>query len=301
MAFCLGVAYVMASPSTVVIKGAMMAWDEVARVALQTAGKSCTDDAVKGAVKTLTTATEQHGDEIVEAAMRGGIEVAEASLVQGRPFVDLLRRNSRTLSPAALRQAALHAHEMVRLSAQYGDDVIRLNEKLPGQTARLLGAIERSGVTKASAVQMANTLPAHELARVTRCLEVAKDAPTSRAFLEAVQRGGSKFIDKLFTLNARQIMAGGVTMSMVVVAEHLTAPQKVVGENAERAMRVAMDILKDPNATAAQREAAQGILDAHHELHAASLLSLNQLAWGALALLAIWGSFFCWRKRRSKR
>lgn len=306
IAFC-GTVTLMAGPGTVVVKGVTMLWDDVARVALKVAGKECTDDAVKASAKVLAEASGKYGDDVAEVAMRGGIEVAEGSLKHGKPFVELLRRNSGKMTSSILRQTALHADEMVKLSAQYGDDVIRLNEKLPGQTARLLSAIEKSGTTKAGALQMANALPTSELSRVTKCLESSVDGATRKVLLGAVQKGGSKFLDKLFAANARQIMAGGVTTAMILVAasagnaiEDTTAIQTATAENSKEMTEMAMDILKKSNSTPEQREAAIKIIKENQQRVKESTLNLNILAGCALVVLALLGGIFLWCKGKSK-
>lgn len=306
IAFC-GTVTLMAGPGTVVVKGVTMLWDDVARVALKVAGKECTDDAVKASAKVLAEASGKYGDDVAEVAMRGGIEVAEGSLKHGKPFVELLRRNSGKMTSSILRQTALHADEMVKLSAQYGDDVIRLNEKLPGQTARLLSAIEKSGTTKAGALQMANALPTSELSRVTKCLESSVDGATRKALLNAVQKGGSKFLDKLFAANARQIMAGGVTTAMILVAasagnaiEDTTAIQTATAENSKKMTEGAMDILKKSNSTPEQREAAIKIIEENQQRVKESTLNLNVFAGCALVVFALLGGIFLWRKGKSK-
>lgn len=305
IAFC-GTVTLMAGPGTVVVKGVTMLWDDVARVALKVAGKECTDDAVKASAKVLADASGKYGDDVAEVAMRGGIEVAEGSLKHGKPFVELLRRNSGKMTSSILRQTALHADEMVKLSAQYGDDVIRLNEKLPGQTARLLSAIEKSGTTKAGALQMANALPTSELSRVTKCLESSVDGATRKALLNAVQKGGAKFLDKLFSMNAKQIMAGGVTTALIVVAssagatiEDTTAIIRATANSSEEANKLAMEILKAPNATPDQRAAAMSILEANQQRVKESTLNLNLLAGCSLVVLALLGGFFIWQKGKA--
>lgn len=182
-----------AGAAGLMVKGAVKTWDEVAKIALKASGRTASDDAVKAAVKTLEMTSAEYGDEIARASMRGGVEVAEQVAKHGGRFANLVRTTAR-FSDNALRTMALSGDEAVRICARYGDDVVKAVVKLPVEDGtRLLGAIERNP-------------------------QVAKE------LMEGVEKGGKTFLDRLFAVRGRQILAGTLGTAAIVGAVRVTAP-----------------------------------------------------------------------------
>ena len=182
-----------AGAAGLVVKGALKTWDEAAKIALKVSGRTASDDAVKAAAKTLEATSEKYGDDIAQASMRGGMEVAEQVAKQGGGFANLVRTTVR-FSDDALRTMALNGDKAVHICAMHGDEVVRAVAKLPVEDGtRLLGAIDRNP-------------------------QVAKD------LMEGVEKGGKTFLDRLFAVSGRQILAGTLGAAAITGAVRVTAP-----------------------------------------------------------------------------
>lgn len=218
-----------AGAAGLVIKGVSHSWDEIARMALKASGRELTDGAVKSAAKTIEQAAEKYGDDVAKASVRGGVEVAEQTMKRGGRFLEVLQKAAQH-SDESLRTLALNADDIMKFSAKYGDDVVvKLNAKVPGQVSRMVAAAEKSGVGGVEgAVRAVSNLPAEDVPRVLGAIE--KNPSVAREFLENVEKGGEYFVDKVFAANAKQIMAGGLTVAMIVSAFRATAPLAATGE-----------------------------------------------------------------------
>lgn len=214
-----------AGAAGLVIKGVSHSWDEIARMALKVSGRELTDGAVKTAAKTIEQAAEKYGDDVAKASVRGGVEVAEQTMKRGVRFFGVLQKATQ-YSDESLRALALNADDIAKYSAKYGEDiVVKLNAKVPGQVSRMVAAAEKSGISSVEgAVSAVSNLPAEDVPRVLGALE--KNPSVAREFLEHVEKGGEYFVDKVFAANAKQIMAGGLTVAMI----RATAPLAATGE-----------------------------------------------------------------------
>lgn len=182
-----------AGAAGLVVKGTLKTWDEVAKVALKVSGKTVSDDAVKAGAKTLETTSSKYGDDVAQASMRGGIEVAEQVAKQGGRFASVVKMTAR-FSDDALRIMALNGDKAARICAKHGDGVVRAVAKLPVEDGtRLLGAIDRNP-------------------------QVAKE------LMEGVETGGKTFLDRLFAINGRQILAGTLGAAAITGVVRVTAP-----------------------------------------------------------------------------
>ena len=226
------VALSYAGAAGLVIKGVSRSWDEIAKMALKVSGRELTDDAVKSAAKTIEHAASKYGDDVAKASVRGGVEVAEQTMKRGSRFFEVLQKAAQH-SDESLRALALNADDIVKYSAKYGDDVVvKLNAKVPGQVSRMVAAAEKSGISGVEgAVRAVSNLPAEDIPRVLGAVE--KNPSVAREFLEHVEKGGKYFVDKVFALNAKQIMAGGLTAAMIVSAYRVTAPFDATGRKIE--------------------------------------------------------------------
>ena len=221
-----------AGAAGLVIKGVSHSWDEIAKMALKVSGRELTDDAVKSAAKTIEHAAGKYGDDVAKASVRGGVEVAEQTMKRGGRFFGVLQKAAQH-SDESLRALALNAGDIVKYSAKYGDDVVvRLNAKVPGQVSRMVAAAEKSGIGGVEgAVRAVSNLPAEDIPRVLGAVE--KNPSVAREFLEHVEKGGKYFVDKVFAVNAKQIMAGGLTVATIVAASRATAPFAATGMKIE--------------------------------------------------------------------
>lgn len=238
-----------------IIKGVVHSWDDVAKIALKVSGRNVSDDAVKAAAKTLKNVAGKYGDDIAEASTRGGIEVAEQATKRGGGRFLQLVKVAGSYSDDSLRFLALHADDVVEYSMKYGDDIVRLNAKAPGLVPRVASVLEKSGVTGVqSAMRTMANLPTEDIPRVVGALE--KNPSVAREFVEHLEKGGKYFVDKLFSMNAKQIMAGGLTASMIVmasgaseatqdVAQQMTAPYAATANAISQQMDTATSIVQE--------------------------------------------------------
>lgn len=221
MAFC---AY--AGPAGLVVKGVTKTWDEVAKIALKASGKTASDDAVKAAAKTIETASAKYGDNVAEASMRGGVEVAEQSLKRGGKFVAMLKQAG-GYSDDTIKAVTQNADEAVKYSTKYGDDVVRLASKAPGVYAKGIGLVERSGANARNVIPALADLPAEQIPQVLGAVE--KNPGVAKEFLVGVSKGGQYFVDKVFALNAKQILAGTLGVAAITAAVRATEPLVATG------------------------------------------------------------------------
>ena len=214
------------------IKGVSRSWDEIARIALKVSGRELTDDAVKSAAKTIERAVGKYGDDVAKASARGGVEFAEQTMKRGGRFFAVLQKAIHH-SDKSLRALAVNADDIAKYSVKYGDDVIvNLNAKVPGQVSRMVAATEKSGIEGVKQVlHKVSGLPDGDITRVLGAVE--KNPWAAREFLEGVEKGGERFVDKVFEINAKQIMAGGLSASMIIAAIRVTAPFDAIGTQIE--------------------------------------------------------------------
>ena len=202
-----------AGAAGLVVKGALKTWDEAAKIALKVSGRTASDDAVRAAAKTLEATSEKYGDDVARASMRGGIEVAEQVAKQGGRFANLVRTTAR-FSDDALRTMALNGDKAVHICAVHGDEVVRAVAKLPVEDGtRLLGVIDRNP-------------------------QVAKEV------MEGVEKGGKTFLDRLFAINGRQILAGTLGAAAITGAVRVTAPAAAEGDAIRQQTATATELVK---------------------------------------------------------
>lgn len=211
----------------VVIKGVFKTWDEIARVALKVSGKAVSEDSIKMTARAIEQASQKYGDDVAEAAMRGGTEVVARTAKSGGRFLKLIQRSGQ-LSDEAFRALVANSDEVLKLSAKYGDDVLLLNSKAPGVVSRSVVAVEGCGLKDSvSALRAIADLPAEDIPRVIGAVE--KNPSVAKLFVEHVERGGKYFVDKVFALNERQILTGTLGVAAIVAVSPEGAVTKAVG------------------------------------------------------------------------
>ena len=238
--------FVHAGVGGIVVKGVFKTWDEVAKIALKASGKAATDDAVKAAAKTLEKASSCHGDEVATRAMRIGVEVAELSLRHEGRFVAFLKA-SRACSDDAVKKLVLNADDAVKFAEKYGDDVVRLGVKAPGVFTHGIALVEKSGVKNVGATigNIAESLPAEQIPQVFGAVQ--RNPAVAKEFLDAVSRGGSRFVDKVFELHGKQILAGTLGASAIVATVRVTAPAVAEGRAIDAQTETATNLITCDN------------------------------------------------------
>jgi len=227
----------------VVVKGVLKTWDEIAAIALKTSGRTASKEAVSTTAKILKAATEEYGDDVAIAAMKGGAEIAEQTAKNGGRFLSVIKRSGNA-SPEALRALAQNADDAMKFTAKYGDDILKLNSKSPGVFSRGVAVVEKSGVkTPASAIKAIAELPAEDVPRVIGALE--KNPQVAQEFLAGVEKGGKTFVDKVFAVNGKQILAGTLGSAAIVGVIRVTAPRAAEARAVDAQTDIATDAIKN--------------------------------------------------------
>ena len=227
-----------AGPTGLVVKGVLKTWDEIAKIALKVSGKSASDDAVKAAAKTLSTASGKYGDDVAEAAMHGGIEVAEQTVKHGGGFAKIIG-DALKMSPTGLREIALHSDDVIKFVGKYGDDVLRIS-KAPGMIERGVPLLEEClGSNAGRSIKAIGGLSAEDIPRTIGAIE--KNKSVARLFAAHVERFGTHFVDQVFKMNRGQIMAGTLGAAAIVAAVNVTTPYDPEGPKQVR--KIAEDLL----------------------------------------------------------
>lgn len=238
----------------VVVDGVLKTWDEIAAIALKASGRAASKEAVSATSKTLNAVTEKYGDDVAIAAMKGGAEIAEQTAKNGERFLSVIKKAGNA-SPEALRALAQNSDDAMKFTAKYGDDVLKLNSKSPGVFSRGVAVVEKSGVKHpASAIKTIAELPAEDVPRVIGALE--KNPQVAKEFLAGVENGGKSFVDKVFDLNEKQILAGTLGAAAITGVIRFTAPSAAEGRAVDAQTEIASGVIKN-SSEKEKKESAQ--------------------------------------------
>ena len=227
----------------VVVNGVLKTWDEIAAIALKASGRTASKEAVSATSKTLKAATEEYGDDVAKAAMKGGTEIVEQTAKNGSRFFSVIKRAGEA-SPEALHALAQNADDAMKFTAKYGDDVLKLNSKSPGVFSRGVAVVEKSGAkAPASAIKAIAELPAEDIPRVIGALE--KNPKVAKEFLAGVENGRKAFVDKVFAVNGRQILAGTLGAATIFAVIRETAPAAAEARAVDAQTGIAADVIKN--------------------------------------------------------
>jgi len=281
----------------VVVKGVLKTWDEMAAIALKASGHAASKEAVSATAKTLKAATEEYGDDVAIAAMKGGTEIAEQTAKNGRRFLSVIKRSG-SASPEALRALAQNADDAMKFTAKYGDDILKLNSKAPGVFPRGVAVVEKSGVkTPASVIKAIAELPEEDVPRVIGALE--KNPQVAKEFLVGIEKGGKTFVDKVFDLNGKQILAGTLGAAAITGAIRLTAPRAAEA----RAVDAQTDIATDAIKNSSEKEKKEFAQEWSNTTNSNRISMTYAVAIGVIVLACFAGIalvVFAWLKAKSK-
>lgn len=288
----------LAGVGGLMIKGAFRTWDEIAKVALKASGKAVAPDAVKASAKTLEKAASRCGDDIAEVAMRGGMEVAEQSIKHGGAFVRYVKAAG-AYSDDAVKAIARNADDVVRYTAKYGDDVVVLGCKAPGVFTHGIALVEKSGVKNVGQTLkvIATQIPEEQIPQVFGAIQ--KNPTVAKQFLEGVAKGGKYFVDKIFYLNGRQILAGTLGTAAIAAAVRLTAPAAAEGHAVDKQTEIAAGLLdkKEP-LTPDQRNLVENWSDTTSANRRAGTIGWLSMTLVVAVFAGIALFVFVWRKSR---
>lgn len=233
----------LAGAGGLVVKGVFKTWDEIAKVALKVSGKAVTDDAVKASARTIEEAASRYGDDVAKATMRGGVEVAEQSMKHGGRFVRCLN-TAATYSDDAVKAIARNGGDVVKYAGKYGDDAVVLASKAPGTFTHGITLIERSGIENVGQTLKAvvTKIPDEQIPQVFGVIQ--RNPTVAKQFLDGVSKGGKYFVDKIFAVNGKQILAGTLGTAAIVAAVRQTAPAAAEGAAVEQQTEVVTGLMK---------------------------------------------------------
>lgn len=221
-----------AGPGGLIIKGALKSWDEIAEAALKASGKEATKASVQSSSRLIEQVAVKYGDDAAKLAMDGGVEVAERLAERG-DCLNILNKASK-VSPRALRAVAVNTDEMLKMTARYGNDILVFGGKVsPELVSRGVQAVEKTGAASGKTmIGKFARLPESEIPRVIGAVE--KNPKVAETLLDYAEKGGKAFLDRLFKLNAKKIIAGGLSVAAIIGAYNATYPIKAVGESIVR-------------------------------------------------------------------
>lgn len=230
-----------------------------------------------------------HGNKILLAVL-GGVLVACTVHAAGGGLV--AKGLSHAWDDAARVAAKAGGRSLVRgagrLTLKAGTGLVRLGTATPELIARGTALAERSGCANAGrAVKALADLPAEDVPRVVGALE--RNPGVAKEFLDALARGGKGFVDRIFKVNHRQILAGTLGAAAIFavargadVAEQL--PVVADGKNLRDEHAVAMKVLADSD-EAVWRDFANNVVGNTQRRADGQLLGWFGL--GALGLLLL--------------
>ncbi len=285
-----------AVPVAPIVKGVATVWDEVAKVALKISGKEATKDSVKATAGNLSKIAKTQGDDASRLAAKGGVEAVEKSVALGLKFTRMLMKSA-AISDDAIKYATRHSDDVLKYSAKYGDDVIIVNAKAPGLSGRLIKSLD--GCPVQPSLKAMAKLPKEELPRAIVLLEKCENA-AKIPYLDAIQKDGAGFVDKLIKLDGRQIMAAGVSASMIIgvtggaiagnkMANGAVAPSLATAKNVSQNNEWAERVLNDPNSQPEAKEEAKRILWQNHQRADAGKWTFRIIAVGTAGLILLLG------------
>ena len=150
--------------------------------------------------------TAKHGDDVLPLVRHGGLEVLEQGIRHGDDFWRLCKA-----VPEASRSLALHSDELLPLAKRIGPDILVLETKAPGLSARFAKEFGDEGVRFT-----ARNVP-QEVPRLLGYASRADSPATKKLFMETYMKSKNPSVF-LQALNWKNIMAGGLTAAAVVGA-----------------------------------------------------------------------------------
>lgn len=188
-----------------ILRGAAKMIDEAIEVAMKVSGRTLGPAARRAATQQLRQVVLKHGDEALNVARNGGLELLEAAGKYGDDVWTYARH-----VPEGARALALRADELVPAVRRIGIDVLKVEAKNPGLSSQVVRQFGDDAVRYFS-----RKVTAQDATRLVGYAKRADTSVTRRALLEAYQKKGTAFLERL---EWRQIMAYGLSISMVTAA-----------------------------------------------------------------------------------
>ncbi len=156
----------------------------------------------------------------------------------------VLKSGGKDVTPTAVKSTS---KALGRAASKYGDDIVfRLSAKTPQLVERTIELVERPVLRTCGerAMRTISNLPAEEITRVVGAME--RNPSVAKVIVEHVEKGGVHFVDKLFELNGRQILMGGLSTAAIVGAYRLTAAASAEGNAIDARTKAIDTMMNDP-------------------------------------------------------
>ena len=180
--------------------------EETLEAAAKKSGKVLSKTAESKLGRELVEAAAKYGDDVMPLVREGGLEVLEQGAKHGDDFWRLCKE-----VPAGSRALALHADELMPLARRIGPDVLKLESRVPGMTARIAGEFGDD------AVKLLAKQPPQDVTRLLGYAAKADSSETGRLLYETYAKSADPGAF-LARLNWKHIMAGGLTAAMITGA-----------------------------------------------------------------------------------
>jgi len=168
--------------------------------------------AEKSLGKSLARLTSVYGDDVLIAVEDGGLELLEAATKYGDDVMEIALKST----PQARRILAMNADALVPLARRVGPEVLELEAKAPGLSAKVF---QLFGDDAGKVV--AKSVTTDDLPRFYRYGELADSPATRKLWLKAYQLEGRTIFERI---PAKLVLATGLTTAMILGASNLTDP-----------------------------------------------------------------------------
>ena len=190
--------------------------------AAKRSGKELVEHAAKrSANETLERLVKTYGDDIVRVVDDAGFELLESVPKYGDEIVAVAMQ----ASPQARRAFAQNIPALLPLVRQVGTDALELEAKSPGLAVQVFKVFGQD-----AGKVVAKRVPAEDVPRLLKYAEKADTPATKQAVVEAYAKEGKHLFDRI---TPKQILAGGLTTSMLYGTHSVTAPVRAVANAIE--------------------------------------------------------------------
>ena len=199
--------------------------EETLEAAAKRSGRVLSKSAEKKLGLELLEIAGKHGDDVMTLVREGGLEVLEQGAKHGDDFWRMCRQ-----CPGASRALALRADDLIPLAKRIGPEVLQIEARTPGMAVRVAEEFGDDAVKVLARQNPQDT---------TRLLGYAAkaDSPETAQLLYKTYSQSSNPAGFLERLSWKQIMAGGLTASMVVAAGGAAAGMYQIGDGLQEGLR----------------------------------------------------------------
>lgn len=210
----------------------------------------------------------------------------------------VLKSTGKKVTPAAVKSTS---KALGRAASKYGDDIVlRLSAKTPHLVEPTIKLLERPVLRTCGerAMRTISNLPAEEITRVVGAME--KNPSVAKTIVEHVEKGGKHFVDKLFELNGRQILMGGLSTAAIMSAYRLTAAANAEGNAIDERTKAIAAMMNNPDTPPDVKR--QYLEESGNAVNAGSFARADAIRIIGMALACVFvlltiGGMLIWQKR----